>query len=351
MKEPEMADRGKHGLEVVAMTRAEPAGVYENTVYSRGILPAGEGGMFVPASVFTSGAVRLEFPADEMVMTWNATSPPGTSVSIEFAVGADGRKWSRWLKMADWKNDMSRERSCADRAWGRLEVDHFRAVAKFRFARYRAIFRTADPSQAPLLRRVTFCYSDMSRGEGIAEEGRDAAGGEKVDIDVPWLSQYDERVVKDPVMMEAGVCGATSVTMALKHWGIGANVRDVGRRAWDPVAKIYGNWAFLCAAASEYGPSAWVQRFSAWDGVRGFIEKGIPVIISISYDRGTMSAEPEKETAGHLLVVRGFTERGDVIVNDPGAEYERRGRGYVYPARELGGAFFGHGGVGIIICK
>ncbi len=337
---------GKHGLVACDLTVSAPPGIYGNTVYGRGVLPGRECGMFVRESEFTSNAVRMEFASDELVMTWNATAPPGTSVSMAFAVSDDAENWSKWFEMGDWKTDTARERQCADRDWGKLSVDHFRSVGKFRFAKYRAIFHTADPSQAPLLRRVFFCHSDVKSG-GDCEAATYA--GTSVDLDVPWLSQYDERVVKDPVMMDAGVCGATSVAMVLRYHGIAANVRNVGRRAWDPSAEIYGNWAFLCAAASEYGPAAWVQRFSDWSSVREFLESGIPVVISISYNKGTMSSEPEKETAGHLIVVRGFTGDGDVIVNDPGTTDEQRGRRYVYPACELGRAFFGHGGVGIII--
>jgi hypothetical protein len=47
-----------------------------------------------------------------------------------------------------------------------------------------------------------------------------------------------------------------------------------------------------------------------------------------------------------LIVICGFTEQGDVIVNDPAS---KRGEAVKYKADELGRAWFGHGGVGYII--
>lgn len=39
----------------------------------------------------------------------------------------------------------------------------------------------------------------------------------------------------------------------------------------------------------------------------------------MAYDRSWLPNAPIARTAGHILVVRGFTPEGDVIVNDPAA--------------------------------
>jgi hypothetical protein len=54
-----------------------------------------------------------------------------------------------------------------------------------------------------------------------------------------------------------------------------------------------------------------------------------------------------QQTAGHLIVIRGVTKEGDLIVNDPASK--DKGNGAVYKAKELEIAWFGHGGVGYII--
>src|SRR5439155_610502 len=52
-------------------------------------------------------------------------------------------------------------------------------------------------------------------------------------------------------------------------------------------------------------------------------------------------------TDGHLIVIRGFTRSGDVIVNDPGNR--EKGNRVIYPAHGLAHAWFGNGGVGYVI--
>jgi len=311
-----------------------------------GVVLDRQGAASVERGAFTSEIIRLGAAATELILTWNCPAPMNTLASVDFRVRAAGGEWSCWFQMGDWKSEKKQDRKSFDFIYGELKTDHFFAAGVFDEVQYRVVLRTADYSQSPLLRRVTLCLSDTRDKKEVEPE---LFSGAAMDLPAPWLSQFDPDTVKDRVMMEAGVCAATSVTMVLKHHGMPANVRDVGRRAYDPSADIYGNWAFLAAAAAEYGPAAWVQRFSDWRQVESFITLGIPVIISIAYPKGTFSAEPDKETKGHLIVVRGFTATGDAIVNDPGTADEKRGRGYVYPRLELGRAFFGHGGVGIII--
>jgi hypothetical protein len=71
------------------------------------------------------------------------------------------------------------------------------------------------------------------------------------------------------------------------------------------------------------------------------------VIASIQFDAGTFPSAVLRSTGGHLIVIRGFTANGDVIVNDPASR--ERGNGAVYRADQLGRAWFDNGGVAYII--
>jgi hypothetical protein len=75
----------------------------------------------------------------------------------------------------------------------------------------------------------------------------------------------------------------------------------------------------------------------------------VPVIASIRFREGDVKGFLYKSTGGHLLVVRGFDENGDVIVNDPASR--EKGNGPVYPAAEFAKAWFDNGGVGYVIRK
>lgn len=280
-------------------------------------------------------------------MSWNANAPTNAQIDLEFRVRENSdSEWSAWLTAGKWKLDEAHERINECPKYGKLYVDHFKSTRPFSEIQYRATLIPNEASASPLLRRVFFATS------GPADSAPSIDGAmQACDLPVPWLSQHHGPTVVDRRMLDCGVCGATSVTMVLRYHGIPAEVRDIGKRAYDPVADIYGNWAFLAATAAESGPDAWVERFSSWSQIESYIAAGTPVIISIAYPKGTFSAEPNKSTNGHLLVVRGFTGDGNVIVNDPDTLDEKRGNGYVYSADELSLAFFGHGGVGIIVKK
>ena len=58
------------------------------------------------------------------------------------------------------------------------------------------------------------------------------------------------------------------------------------------------------------------------DQAERLVAAGIPVVISIAFGPGELVGGPLDSTSGHLIVVRGFTESGDVVCNDPAAASE-----------------------------
>jgi hypothetical protein len=63
-----------------------------------------------------------------------------------------------------------------------------------------------------------------------------------------------------------------------------------------------------------------------------WVVSGAPAAVSVSY--ALLKGKPAAESGdGHLVVVRGFTPEGDVIVNDPGVRRERVRR--VFPRADF----------------
>lgn len=57
-----------------------------------------------------------------------------------------------------------------------------------------------------------------------------------------------------------------------------------------------------------------------------FVRAGIPLVASLRFGAGKLSGSPIRATNGHIMVIVGFTDNGDVVVNDPAA---RNGGGVV----------------------
>jgi hypothetical protein len=124
----------------------------------------------------------------------------------------------------------------------------------------------------------------------------------------------------------------------------------VARGTYDYGYRGNGNWPFNTAYAASYGLKASVNSFSSLGQVERWIAKGVPVIASISWGRGRLTGAPIPASSGHLLVIRGFTEAGNVIVNDPAAG-RNSGVRRIYQRDEFHRAWFksGSGGVAYLV--
>jgi hypothetical protein len=112
--------------------------------------------------------------------------------------------------------------------------------------------------------------------------------------------------------------------MALARWGTVAQRADWNLDAPEVAAgvldhnfkKATGNWSFNTAfAGSLNGMRAYVTRFNDISELEDWIAAGIPVIISARYD--LLQDGRADDFNGHLTVCRGFTENGDLVINDP----------------------------------
>jgi hypothetical protein len=85
-----------------------------------------------------------------------------------------------------------------------------------------------------------------------------------------------------------------------------------------------GNWPFNTAYAGGLtGGPAFVTRLRDLRQAERFIKAGIPLVASVSFGPGELDGAPISSTAGHLLVIAGFRDDGDVVVNDPAARTNR----------------------------
>lgn len=334
------------------------AGSHEGTVTSDGRLQLGaapaKGSYADPygrtisdeRGTWMSAAVRPPFDFDQLVASWNATTPPGTWIEVQMRASGASRS-TKWYALAIWaSSDDTVHRTTTKRqddADGRVNADTFeKASSAAELTSYElrvTLHRTAGTSVTPA---VTLLTAITSRRGDHALPG--AFSGVARDLDVPMLSQ--ETHSGHYAAYDGGGeawCSPTSTAMVLGFWKTGPSAADLAafpgaghadgqvdhaaRYTYDWSYEGAGNWPFNTAYAASYGLEGFVTRLRDLHEAELFIEAGIPLIASIN---GDLPGFLFTSTSGHLLVIRGFAANGDVITNDPAVRGDAQAR-KVYP--------------------
>ena len=108
---------------------------------------------YAPAGCFTSRVLDAGAPSAWGPLTWEATLPPRTSVSMEVRTGDSARPGAGWTR------------------WRRLPRPGEPVEAVARHLQYRAALATTDPSSTPALRRVSVAYSAAGSSTSISGTG------------------------------------------------------------------------------------------------------------------------------------------------------------------------------------
>jgi Peptidase_C39 like family len=342
---------------VLLVTVAETAGTRYSlwTAFKRDAL---ETALFTRTNLETTSAlkVRLEQTAqngsletapipghfDTAVVSWNAVTPTGSSLLIETRARF-GTRWSRYYRVARWSTDpqLSRTSFTGEQdADGRLNTDTLE------------LKRPADALQI----RVT-----LTRGKdspvitGLAAALSNSAQHDKL-VTVPssktaWGTELNVPSRSQMIYPDGGEvwCSPTSVTMILEHWDAkrttqtAERVPSAARAMWDTAYDGSGNWAFNAAYAGARGYKAYVTRLSSLSDAEAFIARGVPLVLSIAWGIGELDGVHLPKSNGHIVVLRGFTTRGDPIINDPAAKNDASVR-TVYNRAQLERAWITHSG-------
>ena len=162
--------------------------------------------------------------------------------------------------------------------------------------------------------------------------------GASAELEVPEYSQYhgDER----------GWCSPTALAMLNAFTGQVIDVPTTARGVFDSAYNGTGNWSFNVAFSGSLGLSGVVAYLQNLAHAARFIDAGIPIAMSYSWSGDELPGAPLEHSDGHLVVLRGFTEGGDPIVNDPAAPGVR----IVYPRAAIEKIWLRNKGIAYIVC-
>src|SRR5215207_574436 len=291
---------------------------------------------------------------DTFIPSWNARTPSGTWLRVEMRVRSGG-SWTRWWDMGVWArgtHTIKRHSVNGQRAgdW-RVLTDTLQSIGPVFADAYqnRVTLLSKREGRTPSVGAIYVTASNSYRNGETLVGPNEGLWGE--DLFVPARSQM--------IYPNGGEvwCSPTSLSMVMAYWAnktgrrsLNQEVPTVARGTYDYVYRGNGNWPFNTAYAASYGLKASVNRFSSLGQVERWIAKGVPVIASISWGRGRLTGAPIPVSSGHLLVILGFTEAGNVIVNDPAAG-NNSGVRRIYQRDEFHRAWFksGPGGVAYLM--
>ena len=291
-----------------------------------------------PGVFYATQPIRPAHPFRELIASWNVDCPSESGFAVELRVrGSCGESpWKvlgSWGRLAPTAKSIGFEHGSVDIDWFHSATDTF-DTAELRFVR-------APQSASPTVAGLALCFSDPERPSAVTTNESEAA--RPAPLTVPFHSQKSE-----DASIAARICSPTSVAMVLGYHGVELGVRDVAARCFDAEHDIYGNWPRNVQAAYSFGVSGYIDRFTSWSAVLDSLRQKIPLVCSISVKEGELPGAPYSKTAGHLIVLVGFDEQGNCLVNDPAASDPKEVR-RTYSRTQMETVWMKKGGVAYVL--
>ncbi|SCE82689.1 peptidase C39 family protein [Micromonospora mirobrigensis] len=307
---------------------------------------------------WTSPVTQVGFGATELVASWNADTPAGTWLQVEVQGTYTTGTRTPWYVMGRWASgDADIKRTSVDKQTDKtssvwtdtLAVDDPAAGVLLRAYQLRlTLYRDPTRTTTPVVRSVGAMSSAVPDRFTVTPSAGGIAWG--TELAVPRHSQ-EIHAGHYPEYDGGGEawCSPTSTEMVVEYWGRGPSSTDTAwvdpsypdptvnhaaRMTYDYQYDGAGNWPFNTAYAASFpGLEAKVTRLHSLDELEHFIAASIPVVTSQSFLASELDGAGYG-TAGHLMVVVGFTATGDVIVNDPASPSNAAVR-HVYPRAQF----------------
>jgi hypothetical protein len=262
--------------------------------------------------VLLSPIIKAPMDWNQLVASWNVAPASNAVLRVE-ARGLFPDHQTKFYTLGIWSSDRQTRRSVRGQreADGNVRIDTWLATRAGADVQVRLTWNGVK--NPPPIKFLGLSFLDSRAPVPTPTPNRAAWG--KI-IDTPERSQHG-------YAGESGWCSPTSLSMVLARWSgvlhrpeMNLDVPGVVDGIFDNGSDGTGNWPFNTALAGSFeGMRAYVTRFSDISELEDWIVAGIPVIISAPWD--LLSPGRTDTGSGHLTVCIGFTENGDVVINDP----------------------------------
>lgn len=266
-------------------------------------------GSYVPYGCYTSAALPMPL-FDELWVSWNVATPPGTAVEAQARVMVDGN-WSAWVGFGRWSTHLRRE-SVPPRERGPLRMgpDALRLDSKCATqAQLRIYLYTKNEKTTPAVRLLGV---SVRRVDAIPARGRPVNRSLHL---MPYVVGRRAPALRPWMDLAIGLASLTN------RWGADLLPEEFAQVLRDWRAPAEGdprNLAFAAAAAGCWGFPAWIS----WCGLatlRDEIRAGCGALVALnSTPAQTAAGWPERR----FVTVRGFrmgAGAGKVLLCDPWA--------------------------------
>ncbi len=279
----------------------QPAGYYGGSFYN--------GGTFRYATV-VSPVWSAKRVFDRVTPSFEALTPPGTWIEVRVSahIIATG-EWTKDYSLGVWADDADvvRRHSVGGQkdATGDVITDTLELASPADALQVGVLLFSADGSATPRLRAVSASTS-LRAATGASEAVDPSLWG--TTLAVPAHAQG-----------AASSASPAAMSMLLGFWSVQAPPSEVASMTSD-VAASGNNRVFdtACVAAAAEGElHAMVTRLASLAQIERLVASGIPVAIGLAYDAGQLDGAPLESATSHTVVVKGFTAKGGVQVNDP----------------------------------
>ena len=293
------------------------------------------------SATWTSPVVDPGHAHTELVASWNATTPDGSWIEVRVrAVADDGA--AVWHVLGRWASDDVNDGGAINRtsqngqanAYATVYTDTLAALNDHTLRTWQlevTLLRRSGTGVVPSVSLVSAMASGLPKDKKVAVSALGPASRRAIDLAVPTYSQELHKG-HYPEYDNGGEawCSPTSTAMVVGFWGTGPSAADTAwvdppvdavvdyaaRNVYDYTYDGCGNWPFNTAYAARFGLEGFVTRLRSLAEAELFIAAGIPLVASVSFGKGELKGAGYS-TNGHLMVIRGFTASGDVVVNDP----------------------------------